>query len=186
MVMTWKPKLNHANGSCRTSQNRKKRAKLDFVYSFLRLQGVVHYEFLPQGRMVNKEYYLQVMCNLCKAICPNLWKIKNWLLHHENALANIIACARIFDQNQHTNNAKATALPRFGLLWVLWLFFVPKIEEARERTTIKEIKKKSKEELNKITKNEFLKYLEDWKKRWHKCIISGRDYFEGNKIDIHE
>ena len=24
------------------------------------------------------------------------------------------------------------------------------------------------------------------KKSWHKCIISGGDYFEGDKIDIHE
>ena len=45
---------------------------------------------------------------------------------------------------------------------------------------------KSKEELNKITKNDFLKCFEDWKKPWHNCIISGGDYFEGDKIDIHE
>ena len=43
----------------------------------------------------------------------------------------------------------------------------------------------SKEELNKITKNNFLKCFEDWKKRWHKCISDG-DYFEGDKIDIHK
>ncbi|UYV64466.1 hypothetical protein LAZ67_3000846 [Cordylochernes scorpioides] len=30
--------------------------------------GVVHHEFLPQGRTVNKEYYLQVMRNLHEAI----------------------------------------------------------------------------------------------------------------------
>ncbi|UYV72191.1 hypothetical protein LAZ67_9002139 [Cordylochernes scorpioides] len=36
--------------------------------------GVVHHEFLPQGRTVNKEYYLQVMRNLREAIrqkCPD-------------------------------------------------------------------------------------------------------------------
>ena len=38
----------------------------------------------------------------------------------------------------------------------------------------------------KITKNDFLKCFEDWKKPWYKCIISGGDYFEGDKIDIHE
>ena len=51
---------------------------------------------------------------------------------------------------------------------------------------IEEINAASKEELTKITKNDFLKYFEDWKKRWHECIISDRDYFEGDKIDIHE
>ncbi|KYN36545.1 hypothetical protein ALC56_09090 [Trachymyrmex septentrionalis] len=54
------------------------------------------------------------------------------------------------------------------------------------RTSHKDIKTASKEELNKITKNNFLKCFEDWKKRWHKCIISDGDYFEGDKIDIYE
>ena len=51
---------------------------------------------------------------------------------------------------------------------------------------IEEIKAASKEELNKITKKDFLKCFEDWKKRWHKCIISDGDYFKGDKIGIHE
>ena len=29
---------------------------------------------------------------------------------------------------------------------------------------------------------EFNKCFDDWKKRWHKCIISGGDYFEGDEI----
>ena len=50
---------------------------------------------------------------------------------------------------------------------------------------------KSKEELNKIIKNDFLKCFEDWKNintsvSINKCIISGGDYFDGDKIDIHE
>ncbi|UYV73040.1 hypothetical protein LAZ67_10001648 [Cordylochernes scorpioides] len=35
---------------------------------FLDCRGVVHHEFFPQGRTVNKEYYLQVMRNLREAI----------------------------------------------------------------------------------------------------------------------
>ena len=45
------------------------------------------------------------------------------------------------------------------------LFLVPETEEAHERTTIEEIKTASKEELNKITKNDFLKCFENWKKK---------------------
>ncbi|UYV71879.1 CLCN3 [Cordylochernes scorpioides] len=58
---------------------------------FFDCRGVVHHEFLPQGRTVNKEYYLQVMRNLREAIHqkrPDLWKNKNWLLHHDNAPAH--------------------------------------------------------------------------------------------------
>ncbi|UYV60923.1 hypothetical protein LAZ67_1002852 [Cordylochernes scorpioides] len=35
---------------------------------FFDCRGMVHHEFLPQGRTVNKEYYLQVMRNLREAI----------------------------------------------------------------------------------------------------------------------
>ncbi|XP_076181878.1 protein GVQW3-like [Ptiloglossa arizonensis] len=52
--------------------------------------------------------------------------------------------------------------------------------------SLDEIKTASKEELERIQKNDFLKCFEDWKNRWHKCIISHGDYFEGGKIDIHE
>ena len=35
---------------------------------FFDSEGVVHYEFLPQGRTVNKEYYLEVMQRLREAV----------------------------------------------------------------------------------------------------------------------
>ena len=38
------------------------------VQFFIDCRGVVRHEFLPQGRTINKEYYLQVMRKLCKAI----------------------------------------------------------------------------------------------------------------------
>ena len=68
-------------------------------------------------------------------------------------------------------------------------FLFPKLQRPmteRRYATIEEIKAASKEELNKITKNDFLKCSEDWKKRWYKCIISDGDYFEKDKIDIHK
>ena len=57
--------------------------------------------------------------------------------------------------------------------------------KERRYATIEEIKTASKEQLNKIIKNDFLKCFEDWKTPWHKCM-GGGDYFEGDKIDIHE
>ncbi|UYV70305.1 hypothetical protein LAZ67_7002479 [Cordylochernes scorpioides] len=67
--------------------------------------GVVHHEFLPQGRTVNKEYYLQVMRNLRAAIRqkrPDLWKNKNWLLHHDNAPAHTSLLVRDFLAKNNT------------------------------------------------------------------------------------
>ncbi|EZA62238.1 Histone-lysine N-methyltransferase SETMAR [Ooceraea biroi] len=59
-------------------------------------------------------------------------------------------------------------------------FLFPKIKntmKGRRFANIEEIK---------TTENCFQKCFKDWKKRWHKCIISNGDYFEGDKINIDE
>jgi hypothetical protein len=35
-------------------------------------------------------------------------------------------------------------------------------------------------------KIEFEKCFKDWQKRWHKCIVSNEDYFEGDNINVDE
>ncbi|UYV71132.1 RAD54L2 [Cordylochernes scorpioides] len=76
----------------RPKKVRQVRSNVEVLLTvFFDFRGVVHHEFLPQGRTVNKEYYLQVMRNLREAIRqkrPDLWKNKNWLLHHDNAPAH--------------------------------------------------------------------------------------------------
>ena len=52
---------------------------------FFDCNGVVHHEFLPQGRTVNKEYYLEVTSRLCEAILQKCMEL--WILHHDNAPA---------------------------------------------------------------------------------------------------
>ena len=50
--------------------------------------------------------------------------------------------------------------------------------------SIEEIKTESLKALKAIPEIEFNKCFDDWKKRWHKCIISEGDYFEGDEIDL--
>jgi len=37
-----------------------------------------------------------------------------------------------------------------------------------------------------IPKRDYLACFEDWKKRWHKCISSGKNYFKGDEINLKE
>jgi Transposase. len=56
---------------------------------FFGCEGVIHYEFLPCGQMVNKEYYLEVMRRLREAvrrIRPDLWGRKKWWFQRDNIL----------------------------------------------------------------------------------------------------
>ena len=45
---------------------------------------------------------------------------------------------------------------------------------------VSEVKKKTLEVLNNISTEEFQKYLQPWEQRWHKCIESKGEYFEGD------
>ncbi|UYV80513.1 hypothetical protein LAZ67_19000396 [Cordylochernes scorpioides] len=154
---------------------------------FFDCRGVVHHEFLPQGRTVNKEYYLQVMRNLREAIRqkhPDLWKNKNWLLHHDNAPAHTSLLVR--DHLAKNNTLMMPKAPYSPDLSTCDFFLFLKLKrpmKGRRYATLDEIKTASKEELKKIFKNDFLKCFEDLKNRWHECIISHGDYFEGDKID---
>ncbi|KAG5344749.1 MOS1T transposase, partial [Acromyrmex heyeri] len=108
-------------------------------------------------------------------------------LHHDDAPAHTSLLVREFLAK---NNTLMMPQPPYSPdLAPCDFFLFPKLKrpmKGRRYATIEEIKTASKEELNKITKNDFLKSFEDWKKRWHKYIISDGDYFEGDKIHIHE
>lgn len=157
---------------------------------FFDCNGVVHHEFLPQGRTVNKEYYLEVMRRLREAIRQKrteLWKKQSWILHHDNAPAHTSMLVREFLAKNKT--VIMPQPPYSPDLAPADFFLFPKLKtpmKGKRFATIEEIKEKSKQELLAIPKSAFQKCFEDWKKRWHKCIISEGDYFEGDKIVIDE
>ncbi|UYV85044.1 hypothetical protein LAZ67_X004391 [Cordylochernes scorpioides] len=134
---------------------------------FFDCRGVVHHEFLPQGRTVNKEYYLQVMRNFREAIrqkSPDLWKNKNWLLHHDNAPAHTSLLVR--DLLAKNNTLMMPQPPYSPDLPPCDFFLFPKLKrpmKGRRYATLDEIKTASKEELKKILKKYFLKCFKDWK-----------------------
>ena len=66
---------------------------------FFYFEGVVHYELLPQGRTVSKEYYLEVMQRLHEAVRkkrPVTWQENRWMLQHDNAPSHSLFLVRDF------------------------------------------------------------------------------------------
>jgi hypothetical protein len=62
----------------------------DNVHHFLRYQGTVHFEFIPQGQTVNQAHYVEIRKRLREAVrrkTPELWT-NDWILHHDNAPAH--------------------------------------------------------------------------------------------------
>jgi len=53
-------------------------------------KGIVHYEFVAQGQIVNQQCYLEVLTRLRECVRrkrPGLWRDK-WILHRANATAH--------------------------------------------------------------------------------------------------
>ena len=117
----------------------------------------------------------------------NCGKKQSWILHHDNAPAHTSMLVLEFLAK---NKTVIMPQPLYSpYLDPADVFLFPKLKtpmKGKRFATIEEIKEKSKHELLAIPKSAFQKFFEDWKKRWHKCIISEGDYFEGNKIVIDE
>jgi hypothetical protein len=58
-----------------------------FIISF-NIKGIADIEFVLAGQTVNSAYYYGVLRRMrenVRILRPELWRQKNWLLHHENA-----------------------------------------------------------------------------------------------------
>jgi len=62
----------------------KIRVLLDVFFDW---KGIVHYEFVPRGQVVNKQLYQKVLARLRDAVLrkrPELWENQTLMLHHDN------------------------------------------------------------------------------------------------------
>ncbi|UYV68193.1 hypothetical protein LAZ67_5003332 [Cordylochernes scorpioides] len=99
---------------------------------------------------------------------PDLWKNKNWLLHHDNAPAHTSLLVRDFLAK---NNTLMMPQPPYSPdLAPCDFFLFPKLKrpmKGRRYATLDEIKTASKEELKNILKNDFLKFVALTRKQRH-------------------
>jgi len=58
---------------------------------FFNVWGIVHHEFVRPGQTVNQEFYFEVLRQLRENVWrkrPELWRLGDWILHHDNAPAH--------------------------------------------------------------------------------------------------
>ena len=169
-----------AKGETRPKKSRQSRSKIKVMLTVLfDYRGVVHYEFLPPSKTVNNQYYLSVMRRLREAIRlkrPDLWKDNSWFLHHDNAPSHT---ALVLRDHFAKNSTHIVPQPPYSPDLApcdFWLFSKLKRPlRGHHFNTIEEIQAESKKALKAIPEIEFNKCFDDWKKRWHKWIISGGD-----------
>lgn len=117
-----------------------------------------------------------------------LWR-DNKDLHHNNAPAHSSMLVRDFLAKYSTNmilqapySPNVTPCDFFLFLRLKLLLHGHRFESIKAIETIEAIKRNSLRVLNTILEIHYQRCFEDWKKRWHKCIAVGGDYFEGDTI----
>jgi len=86
--------------SPRPKKVRQVRSKMKvMLIVFFGMEGIVHYEYVPQGQTVNQEFYLQILKHLRLAVSrkrPQKRAAGAWVLHPNNAPAHTAHSIQVF------------------------------------------------------------------------------------------
>jgi len=145
-------------------------------------KGIVHHEFVLCGQTVKKTVVPEVLVRLRDAVCrkrPELWENWTWMLHHDNAPAQVSLLIHSYPAKHQTSTAPNP--PYSPDLAPADFFLFPKLKttlKERRFQTIEEIKENVVRELLAVTVSVFQEAFKQWKKCWEWCIASKGDYFE--------
>jgi histone-lysine N-methyltransferase SETMAR len=171
--------------SPRPKKARQVRSKVkSMLIIYFDIKGTVHKEFFLAGQTVNSAYYCDVLQRLrenVRRLRPELWRQKNWLLHHDNPPSHIF----LFTRECLTKNNMAVVIhPPYSPDLALCDFSLfPRLKiklKGRRFDTIDVIEAESQAVQNTLTEHDFQDAFKKWQKRWERCIHAERDYFEGD------
>jgi hypothetical protein len=169
-----RPKLFHQ------SKSIIKTMLLTFFY----IRTIVHYEFVPIGQTVNLVYYLEVLERLCEKVRrkrSECFANNSWITHYDNAPAHTALSVREF---LATKQIKMLYHPACSPDLVPNNFFLfPKIKEilkGRHFDDIDGIRNNTTAARKAIPHNNFQNCFEVWTRRWHRCVASQGENFEGD------
>jgi hypothetical protein len=121
--------------------------------------GIVHYEFIPEGKTVKKEMYSDILRRLKDAVRrkrPEKWRINSWFLLHDNAPAYRPLLAKDFLAK---NNVTTLENPPYSsdLAPGDFCLFPPLKSTLKERgfCDVTDIFKNAMEELKRLSQNDF-------------------------------
>jgi transposase len=139
-------------------------------------KGIVHFEFLEQGRRANQHCYLEILARLRAAVHwrrPKLWP-DAWILHHDNVPAHDMLAVREFLAKKSILKLNHPSYSPDLAPCDFWLF--PKLKttlKGHRFSDIADIQGHATTILQSIPEEEFQKCFEQ-------CIGVQGDYFEGD------
>ena len=141
-----------------------------FVYQDI--QGIVIADWVLSGQTVN-QYYLEVLTKLRERVrmkLPELWR-NCWILHQDTVPAHKALSVKQFLVNNNTTVLEHP--PYLPDLAPCDLYLFPKIKSAIKGThflPVEDVKAKTTEILNSLSKNDLQDYFERWHHRMQLCV----------------
>ena len=115
---------------------------------------------------------------------PEHFANNSWILHHDNAPAHTALSVREF---LATKQITVLEHPAYSPdLAPSDFFLFPKIEEILKGRHWWHIRSNTTTALKAIPQNQFQNCFEGWTRRWHRCIASQGEYFEGDHDGIQQ
>ena len=143
----------------------------------------MHKEFDPPGQTVSGKFYCKVLRRLRENVrCkwPEMWKNRDWFLHHDNAPAHTLLAVSEF----LTKNMTTVPHPAYSPDLAPCDFSVfPKMKlqlKGQHFVSTEEIQAESQQVLNMLMPADFNECLQKWQNCWDCCIQAQGDYFEGD------
>ena len=185
MAVTLKPKPNHPNGSFQKSKHRKNYIKLGQMCRFCTLFSSIAMAWCIMNSY-NKD--VRSIRNTTLKLCSNWGKqfVRN--THHSGKTNQGFCTSSHIDVCAWAFAKKKTVIitqPPYSLdLVPSWHLTLQKTWDIDERKAFcydwgLGLRKNRNRSCWRYQKNTFQRGFEDWKKRWHKFIISEGGYFEG-------
>ena len=147
-------------GFPRPVKARKSKLKVKvMLIVFFDIQGIVHFEFLPQGQTVNQTVYKEILWCLVRSMCDKS-RAFAWALHHDNAPAHTALSIHQFLRKKHCNFEHPSYFPDPASCD---FFLFPKIKSVLKEihfSDINSIKMAAMMELKKIPENAFQECFE--------------------------
>jgi len=110
------------------------------LLTFFYIRGIVHYEFVPTGQTVYQVYHLEVLERLREKVrrkIPEYFANNSWILHHDNAPAQMALSMREF---LATKQITVLEHPAYSPdLAPIDFFLFPKIKEILKRRHFNDI-----------------------------------------------
>ncbi|KAJ4428120.1 hypothetical protein ANN_24134 [Periplaneta americana] len=177
------------NDAFQTWTNHTLRGKGVIVYSDLpkaNSWGLMHHEFIPEGRTVTKELYVETLRRLWDAVRrkrPEKWVENNWFLMHDNAPAHRAIIVKNFLARHnitaldHPPYSPDLSPPDY------FLFPRPKSHLKGRRFNAEVVIANAMRALRRVSQNGFQACFQELYTRWQKCVVAEGNYFEGIGVE---